>query len=144
MIQEVASGASLTKDFFQYLNFLKGVVGADIISSYHRYDGTKVEGSNKIDIELSTTKSPEVFYFNVKPVNNYVFVRFPLNSAGCEEEIATVKGQVLPDPNIWRWMQSARSGVIVGGQYVPPNAKVDFVVVGYRPKALIKYLTSNA
>ena len=144
MIQELASGVSLTKDFFQYLNFLRGVVGADVISSYHRYDGTKVEGAKQIEIELSPTEKDEVFYFNVKPLHDYVFVRFPLNSAGCEEEIATVKGQALPDPNIWRWMQSARSGTLVDGRYRPPNVKVDFVVVGYRPKALIKYLASNA
>lgn len=144
MIQEIAAGASLTKDFFQFLNFLRGVVGADIISSYHRYDGAKVEGAKQIEIELSTTENAEVFYFNVKPLDDYIFVRFPLNSAGCEEEIATVKDQVLPDPNIWRWMQSARSGILIDGRYRAPNAKVDFVVVGYRPKALIKYLASNA
>ena len=62
MIQEVAAGTSLTKDFFQFLNFLRGVVGADVISSYHRYDGTKVEGTEKIEIELLKTEKEEVFF----------------------------------------------------------------------------------
>ena len=144
MTLDVAAGISLTNNLFQFLNFLREVVGAGVISSYHKYDGTQVEGAKQIEIELIPTGNKEVFYFTVMPQSDYVFVRFPLNSSGCEEEIATRKGQISPDPNIWRWIQSAQSGTIVGGQDRPPTAKVDFVVVGYRPKALIKHLTSTA
>ena len=63
MIQEVAAGTSLTKDFFQFLNFLRGVVGADVISSYHRYDGTKVEGTEKIEIELIKMRRRRCFFY---------------------------------------------------------------------------------
>jgi len=143
MLSEATSIASLTKDFFQFLNFIKGVAGTDVISSYHRFDGNRVDGSSKIDVEMIKTENDEAFYLTVKPLKDYIFVRFPLNSSGCEEEIATLNGETYPDPNVWRWMQSARSGTIVGGQYTPPNAKVDFVVVGYKPKALTNYLSKK-
>ena len=64
MIKEIATAASLTKDFYQFLNFLKGIAGADIISSYHRFDGTKVDGSSKI--------IDEVFYLTVTPLSDYI------------------------------------------------------------------------
>jgi hypothetical protein len=143
-MMDFASGVSLTKDTFQFLNFLKGIVGSDVISAYFRYDATKVEGSSKIEVELIKTETDEVFWFTVTPIEDYIFIRFPLNDSGCEERIGTVKDEILPNPNYWRWVQAARSGTIVDGSHEPANAKVDFVVVGYKPKAIIKHLSSNA
>ena len=144
MFETITGGISFGKDIFQFLQFLKGIVGTDIISAYFRYDATKVEGDSDIEVELHKSENDEVFWFNVKPKDAYVFVRFPLNSAGCEEEIGTLSENPLPNPNYWRWVQSARSGTIVGGNSSNLNAQVDFVVVGYKPKAVIKYLTSKS
>jgi len=141
---DFTSGVSLTKDTFQFLNFLKGIVGSDVISAYFRYDATKVEGSSKIEVELIKTDADEVFWLTVNPTEDYTFIRFPLNDSGCEERIGTVNGEILPNPNYWRWVQAARSGTIVDGRHDPANAKVDFVVVGYKPKAIIKHFSSNA
>lgn len=141
---DIESGVSMGKELFSFLNFLKGIVGSEIVSAYFRYDTTRVYGSDKIKVILHKTGKKEVFWFNVDTLDDYVFVRFPINDAGCEEIIGTVGGAVLPDPNIWRWVQSARSGTIVSGNYEPPNAKVDFVVVGYKPKAVIHYLSNGA
>ena len=142
-MMEIASGVSLVKDLFQFLKFLKGVAGAGVISAYFKYDATKIEGSSEIDVDLIKTDKNEIFWFTVKAVDDYIFIRFPLNDSGCEEIIGTVDGEVLPNPNCWRWVQAARSGTIVDGRYRPPNAKVDFAVVGYKPKAIIKYLSSS-
>lgn len=139
---DVAGGISLGKDFFQFITWIKGIVGADIISAYFKYDGTLIHGSENIKVELNTTDKPEVFWFNVTAVRDYVFVRFPINSSGCEELIGIVQGEQLPDPMFWRWVMKAQSGTIVGSNYIPANAKVDFVVVGYKPAAIIKYLSS--
>ncbi len=138
------SGISITKDIFQFLNFLKGIVGSDVISAYFRYDATRVKGSSKIKVKLHTTETNEVFWFTVKPIEDYIFIRFPLNDSGCEERIACVNDEILPDPNYWRWVQAARTGTIVNGTHEPANAKVDFIVVGYKPKAIIKHLSRNA
>lgn len=140
---DIPTGISLAKDAFGLINFVKGLVGSDVISAYYRWDTTKVHGSNKIVVELIKSEKDEVFWFNVRPTEDYAFIHFPLNDSGCEELIGTEVDYQLPDPNYWRWVQSARSGTIVGGNYIPPNAKVDFVVVGYKPKAITKYLSSQ-
>lgn len=135
---------SYGKDLFGLLNFIKGIVGSEVISAYCRWDATKVEGSNKIDVQRIETEAKEVFWFNVTPIDNYVFVHFPLNGNGCEEIIGTIDNNPLADPNYWRWVQQSKSGTIVSGDYVPPNAKVDFVVVGYKPKAITRHLSNVA
>ncbi len=139
---DIPTGISLAKDAFGLINFVKGLVGSEVVSAYYRWDTTKVHGSEKIVVELIKSDQDDMFWFNVKPIEDYVFIHFPLNDAGCEELIGTEVGATLPDPNYWRWVQSARSGTIVGGNNTPPNAKVDFVVVGYKPKAITKYLSS--
>ena len=142
MLAEASTIIGLGKSSFDFLNFLKGVVGADVISSYHRFDGVRVEGSLNIEIELTKTNNDQEFFLSVKPLLEYVFVRFPINASGCEEIIGKTEGEEYADPTYWKWVQCSRSGTIVGGQNTPPNAKVDFIIVGYKPKALIKYLSS--
>ena len=48
-----------------------------------------------------------------------------------------------PDSRYWRWVALPMSGVIMGGNYTPPNAKVDFMVIGYKPKAVIKHFSQQ-
>ena len=93
---------------------------------------------------MHTTERNEIFWFSVEPIQDYIFIRFPLNANGCEEIIGIKSGEELPDPAYWRWVQAARSGTIVDGSHAPPNAKVDFVVVGYKPKAIINHLNATA
>ena len=143
MPMDIASGMAIGKGLFELLRFVKGVAGSGVVSAYFRYDTTKIYGSEKIIVSLNKSDRDEVFWLNVEPIDEYVFVRFPINDAGCEELIGTVVGEVLPNPAYWRWVQSARSGTIVGGNFTPANAKVDFVVVGYKPKAIIQYLSSG-
>ena len=139
----IGEGMAVGKGVFQFLSFLKGIVGVGIISSYFRFDGTRVEGSSKINVELIKSEDKKIFWLNVSPIDSYVFVRFAINDGGCEELIGTEKGEVYPNPNYWRWVEAARSGTIVGGNYQPPNAKVDFVIVGYKPKAITKHLSKD-
>lgn len=143
-MSDVASGLSIGKDIFQFFGFLNSVAGADVISAYFRFDSTRIYGSERIVVQLNTTEIPEVFWLNVEPIDDYVFVRFPINDSGCEEIIGTVVGEKFADPNYWRWVQKARSGTIVGGGSNPANSKVDFVIVGYRPKAIIDSMRSGS
>jgi hypothetical protein len=140
----IAEGISIGKDAFGFLTFVKGIVGADVISGYYRWDGTLVDGSKDIKVEKHTTEIDSIFWLNVKPLQDYAFIRLPINGNGCEEIHGFVDENPLSDPSFWRWVSCARSGTIVSGGQDPVNAKVDFVVVGYRPKALIKYFSGGA
>lgn len=136
-------GASSPKDIFGFLTYLKSIIGAEVIAAYFKWDSTHISGSKEIKVETHKAEKDSIFWLFVQPMRDYIFIRFPLNGNGCEEIIGTVKDAVYSDPSYWRWVQNARSGTIVDGGSEPPNAKVDFVVVGYKPDAIIKHLSAS-
>ncbi len=138
----ISGAVGLTKDIFGFLSWIKTVVGSDVISAYFRFDGTRVSGSKRVEIEMHKNGSPRIFWLSVKELKDYVFVRFPINDSGCDEIIGMIEGQ-YPDPRYWRWVASPRQGVIVDGGHEPDNAKVDFIIVGYRPSAIIRHLQNG-
>lgn len=140
-ISTISGGIKITETVFDKLNFIKNIAEANVISAYCKFDGNKVEGHKNITVELIKTETPEVFWLKVVSLEDYAFVHIPINDSGVHELIGTIKGETYADTNIWRWVAKPEPNVIVGGNYTPPNAKVDFIVVGYRPKALVKHFS---
>ncbi len=129
----------IAKGVLQAIEFIQKIAGTGVISAYFRYDGTRVEGSEKIEIELSVSeKDKAVWWYSVKPVDDYVFVRIATIESCAHELVGTIVGEPMPDAKYWRWIAPVLPGRIYGGGGDPSNLKVDFMVFGYRPKALIK------
>ncbi|NQS89713.1 hypothetical protein HQ584_08000 [Patescibacteria group bacterium] len=144
MIDKISGGITITGGILQFLKFVKELAGSDIISGYFRYDGTKVKGSNKIEIELiKDGNDKNVFWLSVKAHDDYAFIHMPINELSVHELIGTKNNEIMPDPAYWRWVQKPKPNVIVGGNYTPPNAKMDFIIIGYKPKALINYFSND-
>lgn len=142
-ISTISGGLSIAGSIVQFLDFIKNIAGSDVISGYFKFDGTKVEGSDKIVIELHPVEEcKEVFWLSVRSFEDYAFVRIPINESCVHELIGTEGGEKLPNPRYWRWVAKPRPNVIVGGNYTPPNVKMDFIVIGYRPKAIIKHFST--
>ena len=143
ILAAAGAGVEIAGGTLQFLTFVRNLAESNVASAYFRYDGTRVDGSDKIEIELhSQTEQPEAFWLRVKPLDDYVFVRVPINASGVQELIGTIKGDALPDPSYWRWVALPSPNVLVGGNYVAPTAKVDFIIIGYRPKAVLKHFSS--
>jgi hypothetical protein len=142
-ISSITGGIEIGKGILSVLEFVSNLADSSVVSGYFRYDGTRVEGSEKIEIELHPQHDdPAVWWFSVKPVPEYVFVRIPIVESCAHEQVGTVVGQRQPDALYWRWIAPVLPGRVYGGE-APPNLKVDFLVFGYRPKALIKHFTSK-
>lgn len=142
-LSSISGSFEVAKGVFAALEFVKNLADSSVISGYFRYDGTRVEGSEKIEIELHPLKdTPAVWWFSVKPVPEYVFVRIPLVESCAHELVGTVVGEKQPDALYWRWVAPVLPGRIYGAEE-PPNLKVDFMVFGYKPKALIKHFSSK-
>ena len=142
-ISVISSSFTTTESFVKFFDSIKSIAGSNVISGYFKYDGTKVEGSDKIVIEVhSDEKCKEVFWLSVQALDDYAFVRMPINESCVHELIGIVDGKKLPNPRYWRWVAKPRPNVIVGGNYTPPNVKMDFIVIGYRPKAIIKHFST--
>ena len=135
----ISGGLGVAERGWALLEYLRSVVGADVISAFFKYDGTRVEGSEKLEIEMHTTEDkPYVWWYSVKPIEDYAFVREPVTPSCAHEIVGQVEGEALPDSRFWRWIAPVLPGRIYGGDD-PPNLKVDFMVFGYRPKALLKH-----
>jgi hypothetical protein len=141
-ISSISSGINIAKSAYQALDFIREIAGASVISAYFRYDGTRVEGSEKIEIELHPDeKNKAIWWYSVKPVEEYVFIRVPVIESCAHELVGTVAGEPMPDAKFWRWVAPVLPGRIYGGD--ASNLKVDFLVFGYKPKSLIKHFSSK-
>ena len=135
---DVATGIGLAKEAWGLLNYLRSIGNDDIISAYFSHDGQRIAGSLLLEIELhKNQQNGEVWFYQVKPRDGYVFLREPVNPSCAHELVGQEAGEKNPDSRFWRWVAPVLPGRIYGGQE-PPNLKVDFVVFGYRPVALIE------
>lgn len=142
-ISAISGGIAIGHGIYQYLGYIRNVASSDVISAYFNSNGERTAGSDKIEIEKhSQGENATTWWYSVKKQPEYTFVRIPVISSGIQELIGTVVGENNADARIWRWVDLPAPNVIVGGNYIPPNAKVDFIVVGYKPNALIKHFSS--
>jgi hypothetical protein len=138
-ISTITGGIEATKSAWAFLEYLRSIAGSDVLAAYFAHDGTRIEGSSKIEIELHKTEGDEgVWWFSVKPLSDYAFIREPVTPSCAYELVGTVDGEILPDSRYWRWIAPVLPGRIYGGTE-PVNLKVCFLVFGYRPKALLKH-----
>lgn len=141
-VSAVSGMVSITQGALQFLDFVRGVAGSEMISELFKWDTTLVEGSEKINVNIQyDSKAATKWWYWVDNLEDYTFVRFPVVSS-C---LAEVPGQDMnngqtTEAQYWRWVPQTVPGRIVGGD--SSNVKVDFIVIGYRPKALLKHFSS--
>jgi hypothetical protein len=138
----VSGAISIAKSVYQALDFFRGVAGSGVIAAYFRHDGTRVYGSDRIEIDvIRDEKRNTVWWYSVKSLEDYVFIRVPVVESCAYELAGHVVGEPVPDARFWRWVAPVLPGRIYGSTQ-PENVMVDFLVFGYRPKALIKYFST--
>jgi hypothetical protein len=141
-ISSISGGLSIAKSVYQALDFIRGITGSRLIAAYFRHDGTRVHGSDKIEIELHRDENRQtVWWYSVKSLEDYVFVRVPVVESCAHELVGQEVGESIPDARYWRWVAPVLPGRLYGGDAV--NLKVDFLVFGYKPHALIKHFSSK-
>lgn len=137
----------------QMVNFIRDrIPNSEIISAHFDAEGQHLAGSEKIELEITEFDSdgnkidePDggIWLFKVKGLPGYSFQRFPLIDSGILEQLGfDSENNTNPDAEIWRWIAAPKPNTIIDGRYLPPNALVEFVVVGYKSGALLQYFSS--
>ena len=107
----------------------------DTLSALFNIDGKRLEGSNMLSVEVKKTAHSDVWFYKVKPIEDYVFVPMPV--VPC----FTDYGQPVPhsnsDANLFRFIPHP---VVRFESNYAPNLSVDFSVLGYKPKQLLSRL----
>lgn len=142
VIEQIVSGYYLAKSGFEILNIVREISGASVISAYFRHDTTHVMGSKKINVDIHPdSENKAIWWYSVQLIDDYIFIRTPLIESCAHEMVGTEEGKEQPDARYWRWVAPTLPGQIYGGEAV--NLKVDFLVYGYKPKALIKHFSTR-
>ncbi|MCK5112129.1 MAG: hypothetical protein KAQ84_01175 [Thermoplasmatales archaeon] len=108
-----------------------------VISALFSWDGTKLEGEDKIEVEMhyfNDAPKDEAWFYFIKPINDYVFLRIPVNPGSVVE--SPVKINKTPDATYFRYVKAPDGFIRNVGHW--PNVKTDFMVIGYMPKDLLK------
>ena len=142
-IDKIVSAISLAKSGYETLKIVWGIAGTDVISAYFKHDRKRVEGSKDIIVELHRdSKNKAIWWYSVKPLKDYIFIRTPLIESCAHEIVGQEEGEDQPDARYWRWVATGLPGRIYGGDS-DVNLKVDFLIYGYKPKALIKHFSTQ-
>ncbi len=102
------------------------------IGALFKWDGTRIEGDERIKVHVERIDQ-NVWIYSVENLNDYAFIRLPVNMSGVIESIEAVEDRL--DARAFRYIK-VPDGKIYGGTL--PNVKVDFMVFGYRPKDLLR------
>lgn len=104
-----------------------------VISALFKWDGSRSYGDEKIVITKHDAEDGSWFY-SVNELDDYVFIRIPINASCVIERPGTVPGDKSADSKYFRYI-AVPDGHIYGGTL--PNVRVDFMVIGYKPKDLL-------
>ena len=128
-------------DVLAVIDFLEKKAGElSTVSALFDYMGHRQAGDGRIDIEkIDIQGDNSKWFYRVKPIKDYIFVYAPLIPS-LYIDYGTKVGAANPDANIFRFVGNALSYVISDGN---PNVMSDFIVVGYKPKALLKKTEAN-
>jgi hypothetical protein len=141
VISTVSGGMAIGQNVLRFLNIVRGIREANVIAALFDPDGLRKEGDKRINVILHTEQQEEgTWWYEVEAMDDYSFVRFPVIESGIAEVLGQEVGASNPDARYWRWVGQGLPGRIYGSAGAS-NARVDFMVVGYRPSALVKHFT---
>lgn len=125
----------MISDILALYNFLKDeTTEASILSALFSATGDRIKGDEGIQvIKHAIPDSQDKWFFEVKPILDYVFVPYPVNPA-VSLDFGTPNGKPNPDSRFFRFVSTPLSLYSSGGE---PNVLVNFIVYGYSPEDLM-------
>src|SRR5260370_31675148 len=112
-ISAVSGGMSIAKGTYDFLNFVRGVAGSDIIAALFDEEGKRIDGSNRIEVERLPGERPDIWWYRVKEVPNYVFDRIHLTASCVQEMPDKLSNETNPRADILCYYCIERSSTCV-------------------------------
>lgn len=126
-------------DALALIKFLQdSKVKYDTLSALFDAEGNRLSGSDKIEIQKVTTQHSDVWFYKVKPVEDYVFVPMPVMP--CYTAFLKVDGVNNPVADFFRFTPSELNQFSNSGN---PNLIINFSVIGYKPSQLLSKLETR-
>jgi len=105
-----------------------------IIGALFDWKGNRLQGDERLKVQFQAVgKGGDLWFYRVEPVEDYQFIRIPVNAGGVIESLGTVQGEKNADAEFFRYIP-----VHEEQKYsITPNAKANFMVIAYRPADLL-------
>jgi hypothetical protein len=146
ILQGAGHGASVTRVVVSAVGAIRNVAGSKVIAAHFGPDGRRIDGSEKVIVATMKSNMDGVWWYRVEPVEDYVFMRFALQESAVGE-LTDAAGRGV---DWWRYVTRAHANAAAlpivdeaGKPLVRRNLPVEFIVVGYRPKALLDYFMAE-
>jgi hypothetical protein len=113
-----------------------------IIGALFDWQGKRLEGDERLEVEVhyaygKPEAGSDYWWYSVKPFDDYLFVRMPVNPGGVAEAVDKAEGQDLiaqapksTDARYFRYVQANPLKEWV-------NVRVGFMVFAYKPSDLL-------
>lgn len=115
---------------------------ASVVTKSALFDstGARIHGSEDINVRVhQDADSAKDCWYSIEQIADYEFLRFPLNPSGVVEALAT---EDCTHDTYFRYV--AVSHPPLRPSQSPPQARVKFMVVGYRPGDLLALMEGHA
>lgn len=108
------------------------------IGALFNWQGMRLEGEPWIQLDvISEEENPEIWWFRPKPMEDYQYVRMPVNAGSVIEVLKHVETETHPSVEYFRYVATLPPGHLYSGDPVP-NARANFMVFAYRAKDLLR------
>ena len=141
-ITVVAAGTTAARGGLGLVEFLwdKGR-DADVLAALFDPDGARIEGSDRIQINRIPGSTEGQWWYRPVLIAGFELIPYATNPYLGVREIGRATGGQLRarDRLVWRWVEPPPLGFVFNANYDPVNAETNFVVVGYKPSAIVKH-----
>lgn len=108
------------------------------IGALFNWRGMRLDGESWIQLDvIGDENSAEVWWFRAKPMEDFQFIRLPVNAGAVIEVLRHETRERHPSVEWFRYIVPPPPGHVYSGEPVP-NVRCNFMVFAYRPKDLLK------
>ena len=105
-----------------------------IVAALFDWKGERLEGDERLKVNLEMVgKGGDLWFYQIEPLEDYQFIRIPVNVGAVIESLGTFEGEKTPQAKLFRYIP-AFEGII---RAIIPNVKVNFMVFAYKPSDLL-------
>lgn len=126
MVGETIALLSLIRDFYK---------DRQILSALFDWDGTRLEGSEKIVVRFSEHPLHR-WHYSIEPIEGYEFIRLPVSANAVIESLGCLEGETNKDADYFWYIQVPQGG---HDKYEDTgrNVRVRFMVFAYKKADLL-------
>jgi hypothetical protein len=108
----------------------------EVLSALFSWDGTRLKGDPRVvvKVRIGGVSEQDLWWYEVEPVNDFLFLRFPVNPGSVVESAGRDPNEPTSDTKYFRYV-SGPSGAVQG--HPLSNVRVNFMVFGYKPDDLL-------